>query len=430
MPHLFRLNLNNKIIMKKMYISLITLFAIGCTETETITEIVEVEKIVTETVTVTEVETVTVTNNVYVLPEEYSFTRGGVSTVYYTGQTARVGMATELKSAMNNTAKTKDQIDTMFASGTGFTDPTLDASGKNVRGKTAASPVASATVKPLFDGWIDEFTNTVAPAVTAGTTAASGVAGSYTEADGSRTVKVTAKGFELNQVFSKGLIGALQVDQIVNNYLSFSKLDGAREDNDAGIYGYKNDQAENYITKMEHYWDEGFGYLYGLDSQFKPGLGDPAIGRDTANLNYYLNKVNSQSNEEGISDKIYNAFIAGRAAIVNKDYTERDKQAGIISAEISKVVGYKAQSYLVDGAEDITNGDWADALHALSEAYGFILGLQFTKDSSGNPYMTNDEVNDLLSRLSAGDGGFWERTAEELTAMAAEVATATGLTLP
>ena len=103
-----------------MYITLITLFAIGCTETETITEIVEVEKIVTETVTVTEVETVTVTNNVYVLPEEYSFTRGGVSTVYYTGQTARVGMATELKSAMNNTAKTKDQIDTMFASGTGF----------------------------------------------------------------------------------------------------------------------------------------------------------------------------------------------------------------------------------------------------------------------------------------------------------------------
>ena len=181
---------------------------------------------------------------------------------------------------------------------------------------------------------------------------------------------------------------------------------------------------------MEHYWDEGFGYLYGLDSQFKSGLGDAASGRDTANLNYYLNKVNSQSNEEGISDKIYKAFIAGRAAIVNKDYTERDIQAEIISAEISKVLGYKAQSYLVDGAEDITNGDIADAMHALSEAYGFILGLQFTKDSSGNPYMTNEEVNGLLTRLSAGDGGFWERTSEELTAMAAEVATATGLTLP
>ena len=87
------------------------LIAIGCTETETITEIVEVEKIVNETVT----ETVTQNVNVYVLPEEYSFTRGGVSTVYYTGQTARVGMATELKSAMNDTSFTEDKIDTMFA---------------------------------------------------------------------------------------------------------------------------------------------------------------------------------------------------------------------------------------------------------------------------------------------------------------------------
>jgi hypothetical protein len=395
-----------------------------CSETETITEIVEVEKIVTETIT--QLETVTVTNTVYVLPEEYSFTRDGVSTVFYSGQTARLRMASELKSAMNNISYTQEQINNMFSSGTGFTDATLDASGKNVRGKTATSPIAQSTVRPLFDSWIEEFATVVAPAVTAGTTASSGVAGSYTEADGSRTVKVTSKGFELNQVFSKGLIGALQVDQIINNYLSFSKLDGAREDNDAGIYAYTHPAAtEASITKMEHYWDEGFGYLQGLDSQFKSGLGT-APNKDSANLNYYLNKINGQDNEAGISDAIYNAFIAGRAAIVNKDYEERDKQAGIISAEISKVIGYKAHYYLVGGAEDITNGDWASALHALSEAYGFILGLQFTKDSSGNPYMTNTEVNDLLSRLSAGDGGFWERTVEELNTMAEEVATATG----
>ena len=412
--------MNSKILLYSTLLMLLT----KCSETETITEIVEVEKIVTETIT--QLETVTVTNTVYVLPEEYSFTRDGGSTVFYTGQTARLRMATELKSAMNNTSYTQEQINNMFSSGTGFTDATLDASGKNVRGKTATSPIAQSTVRPLFDSWIEEFTTVVAPAVTAGTTASSGVAGSYTEADGSRTVKVTSKGFELNQVFSKGLIGALQVDQIINNYLSFSKLDGAREDNDAGIYAYTHPAAtEASITKMEHYWDEGFGYLQGLDSQFKSGLGT-APNKDSANLNYYLNKINGQDNEAGISDAIYNAFIAGRAAIVNKDYEERDKQAGIISAEISKVIGYKAHYYLVGGAEDITNGDWASALHALSEAYGFILGLQFTKDSSGNPYMTNTEVNDLLSRLSAGDGGFWERTVEELNTMADEVATATG----
>ena len=88
--------------MKKMYFTLIMLIAIGCSETETITEIVEVEKIVTETVT--ETETITQNVNVYVLPEENSFTRGGVSTVYYTGQTARVSMDTEIKSSMNETA--------------------------------------------------------------------------------------------------------------------------------------------------------------------------------------------------------------------------------------------------------------------------------------------------------------------------------------
>ena len=410
-----------------MIVGIATIF-FSCTETETITEIVEVEKIVTETVTVTETETVT--QNVYILPEEYSFTRNGLQTVYYTGQTARLKMATELKGHMNDNSKTKDQLDTMFNSGTGFNDSTLDSSGKKIGNKTASSPVASATVKPLFDGWIEDFTSNVAPAVSAGTTASSGVSGAYTDTrdDGTtgRTVKVNAKGFELNQIFSKGLIGAFQVDQIVNNYLSFSKLDGAREDNDNGVYGYKNDQAENYITKMEHYWDEGFGYLYGLDSQFKPGLGDAATGKDTANLNYYLNKVNSKE-EPGISQKIYDAFIAGRAAIVAKDYDERDKQAGIVSAEISKVIGYKAESYLRDGAEDITNGMWADAHHALSEGYGFILGLQFTKNSAGNPYMTNEEVNSMLVRLTAGEGGFWERTPEELNTMADEIAQATGL---
>jgi hypothetical protein len=44
--------------------------------------------------------------------------------------------------------------------------------------------------------------------------------------------------------------------------------------------------------------------------------------------------------------------------------------------------------------------------------------------------MTNQEVNALLERLTDGSGGFWERTPEELTVMANEVALATGLTLP
>ncbi len=200
-----------------MYILSVTLLLFSCTKTE-IKE-VEVERIVTNTLT----ETVTVTNTIVIAPEEYSFTRNGISTVYYTGQTSRLKMATELKSAMNNLSSNQVGIDNMFNQGKGFSDSSLDASGKKIGNKTAASPIASATVKSMFDAWITEFTSVVIPAVNDDITASSGVAGSYTEADGSRTVKVNAKGFELNQIFSKGLIGALQIDQIVNGYLSFFK---------------------------------------------------------------------------------------------------------------------------------------------------------------------------------------------------------------
>ena len=414
--------------MTKMYTTLfISFLFIKCTpEPETIIEY----QIISEVETVTVTETVTEVQNVIVAPEEYSFTRNGVSTVYYTGQTARLKMATQLKSAMNDLSYSQTRLDSMFNLGKGFSDHTLDASGKKVGNKTAASPIASATLKPLFDGWIEEFTNVVVPAINQDVTASSGVAGSYTEADGSRTVKVNAKGFELNQIFSKGLIGALQLDQIINGYLSFSKLDGARQDHEDEIYAYTfPGQTTASITKMEHYWDEGFGYLQGLDSQYSSGLGDHTTGRNTANLNYYLNKVNNQANEEGISERIYQAFTIGRAAIVAKDYDERDRQAAIISTELSKVIGYKAQSYLRDGAEDIENGDWADALHALSEAYGFILGLQFTKNTAGNPFMSNQEVSELLESLSSGDGGFWERTPSELNLMADQIREKTGLSI-
>ena len=227
-------------------------FLSSCTKTESFPDTDELEMVVNEN----DLETETTTEMTYEIPENYTFTRNGVSTVFYTGQTARLKMATELKSGMNDTSFSTERLKNMFNSGTGFVDSALDETGKNVGGKTAASILASATVKPLFDGWIDAFTTVVAPAVVSNTTAESGIAGSYTEADGSRTVKVTAKGLELNQVFSKGLIGALQMDQIVNNYLSFSKLDGAREDNDNEAYAYTYPgELEASITKMEHYWD-------------------------------------------------------------------------------------------------------------------------------------------------------------------------------
>ena len=404
--------------MSKIF-SLLILFIlpISCAKEDATIEYKTIEKIV-EVEVPGETITKTVVVNNPLPPDSYSFTRDGVSTVFYTGQTARLNMAVELGNAVGRKPSefTEAQIKTMFNDGTGFTDSTLDASGKKVGNKTGASTYSSATIKPLFDGWITDATSNVFPAWNSD--ASSGVAGQITDSGSDpRTARVNAKGLELNQVFMKGLIGAFAADQIINNYLTSSKLDGAKDDNDAGVLHYTSPNAtEANVTKMEHYWDEGFGYLYGLDKQTYPALGKGVL------LNKYLKKV--EGDEPGVSKKIYAAFALGRAAIVAKNYTLRDQQAQIVKSELSKVIGYKAAYYLRSGGAKKTAGNNADAFHALSEGYGFILSLQFTQDQDGVPYMSNAEVNAMLSELMAGNG-LWDRTEAELEAMATKIDAAT-----
>ena len=344
--------------------------------------------------------------NVVTPPTTYKFERGGKSTVSHGGQTSRLKMASELYSGMKNSSSTKSGLNNMFNNGTGFSDATLDASGKKVGNKTFASSVASSTVKPKFDAMITDFADNVIPNWT--TTAANGTAGKMT--DSKRTVYINAKGHELTQVFTKGLIGGMTTDQILNGYLSAAKLDTGtnRADNDAGTVVPGKD-----YTQMEHYWDEGFGYLYGEEAD----VTNPTLGNGVL-LSKYASKVDG-SNSPGIGKIIYDAFIMGRAAIVAKNYTVRDAQANIIKIHISKIIGYKAHDYLNDYVTKAAAGTPADAIHALSEGYGFVMSLQVTNDGTGNPYFTNSEVNAMLAKLD----NFWTVSSADCTAMANDIKT-------
>ena len=92
--------------------------------------------------------------------------------------------------------------------------------------KTASSPLASATVKPLFDAMIADFVDNVIP--NWASDASNGQPGVLT--DPTRTIRVNAKGHEVDQTFIKGIIGAMAVDQIINNYITPYQLDsGTRE---------------------------------------------------------------------------------------------------------------------------------------------------------------------------------------------------------
>ena len=168
---------------------------------------------------------------------------------------------------------------------------------------------------------------------------------------------------------------------------------------------------------MEHYWDEGFGYLYGLETDVEA----PAYsGNGSVLLNKYAGKVNTAGDVNMTA--VYDAFKAGRTAIVNMDYTERDLQAAIVKEHISKILGVKASNYLREGADILsgTSPDMADFFHSVSEGYGFVLSLQFALDGSGNYIYSNNEVNSMLDTLMNGNG-LWEVDAATLTLMADDI---------
>ena len=341
-------------------------------------------------------------------PSSYSFTHDGASTVSYGGQTARLNMASELSSALSSNV-TEAMLNDMFLNQNNpFADADLNASTKNIGGKTAnaAEPTISASeqaaVISAIQGWFTTYATEVTPIIEGNAIdnpAAAGVAGWVDNRELDR------KGLEYDQVVVKTLIGALCLDQVVNAYLSPTKLN---VDN--------TDRSEGH-TAMEHHWDEGFGYVYG---KFGPENAEGDLSTDGL-LGKYVNKAGFETEKEAI----FNAFVAGRAAIVAMDYDERDAQAAIIKQNLSKVVAQKAVDYLEGAASDVASLN-ADYFHGLSEGYGFIVSLQFTNDGNGNAYMTHQECMDMVADLEAGNG-LWDRTAEELTDMAAQVRAAAGL---
>lgn len=353
-------------------------------------------------------------------PATFTFTRNGESTVSFSGQTTRIKMGEEFVSALKKPTETIESLKGKFAHAEGnadFSDAALNTSSKSIRSKTAASSdffsantTDASAIKAQFDGWIKGQVDEIFTAWN--NDAAIGVAGKIQEAGGGSTRYVNAKGLEYNQLINKGLIGALMVDQIVNNYLSTSVLDEAsnKVDNDNGVLA----SGKNY-TNMEHKWDEAFGYLYGTDDATKPELNKDSF------LNKYLSRVEGDTDFTGIAQEIYDAFKLGRAAIVNKDYTTRDVQAELLKEKVSEIVGVRAVYYLQQGKNNLAT-DKASAFHDLSEGIGFIYSLQFTrKPNSKEAYFTKADVDGFMAMLLAGNG-FWDITPEALDTMSAIIA--------
>ena len=360
------------------------------------------------------------------VPESYVFTRSEASTVSFGGQTTRIKMGQELLSNFNTPTNTIDDLNGMFAHVEGnidFEEDALNASDKSLRSKVAASAdyfSTNATDQALIRADLDGFLNAQVTEVYPNweVSAEAGTAGQLADED--KTRYVSADGLEYNQLFAKSLIGSLMTDQMLNNYLSTAVLDEA--DNVANNDGDVVEEGSSYTT-MEHKWDEAYGYAYGLNADAANPNAD--LGADSF-LNEYIERANSDTDFEGIAVDIFNAFKLGRAAIVAKNYEVRNQQAEIIKENISKVIAIRAIYYLQNGklglADETPN--YGGAFHALSEAYGFIYSLQFTrKPNSSDPYFTKDEVDAFLTDLlDDGENGLYNVEATTLDSISEDIA--------
>ena len=369
----------------------------------------------------------------YTVPETYTFSRTGVSTVDHSGQTFRLLMLEEMgdyiKSNATNSTKVQSSIlsDMYKNANNQFLNAALNTSGKQLKDKTASSydyftlyygggsVVEQTNVRSFFETQFDN-----AQTASNGGVASAGEAGYYI--DGTSRRLFADNGLEPQQILLKGMMGASFMDQIVNNYLSINKLDAGtnRNNNTNKVF----ELGTNYTT-MEHAWDEAYGYVYGADNLTVT----PNVFKFWSS---YINQVAADSDFGTIKEDLSLAFRKGRAAIVANDYATRDKQIDIIKSKLALVPAVRSVYYLQEGKAKLVTDNGAKAFHALSEAYGFIMSLRYTnKPGTNNPYFSKAEVDTMLATLVSGPNGLWDvdNLSTKLDSISEQIAARFGFTV-
>lgn len=321
------------------------------------------------------------------VPATYEFTRDGKTSVDFGGQITRQDMLREINDYLFSattpgTVLNKQKLLGMYNNANNaFTNTALNTSGKKLSDKTSASDAHAANAGVAQQYLIDILNRAAEASAKIAPVATKGNSGIVTNLTTNKVYFVDEKGIEYTQLFQKSVMGAVFMDQLVNGYLSNTKLNVDNE---------KLEDQKNY-TKMEHHWDEAFGY-FSKEKDFKL-TGDPNPG-------YWGNYVRGIEEPFKSGSKVYEAFRRGRAAIVAKDYTERDKQRDIIRNEIELVCAVKAAYYLQESKKKMAEGDIAGALHGYSEGLGFIYSLRY--GASGK--VSAAKSQEWMDKLTGGDG--------------------------
>lgn len=348
----------------------------------------------------------------YEIPATYVFTDdAGNSTVDYSGQTARLNQLQELTTYMKTantpgTALSEEQLLEMYSNkngeGSDYFTAAAKSPGKQLKDKTARG---NTIYQEKFENLLKDLAEVSATTEADEYAAENGTPGVIQSGD--KQYLVGAKGQEYAQLIEKGLMGAVFYDQIVNAYLGAEKMN---VDNETAV----DPENGKFYTVMEHHWDEAFGY-------FTSAIDFPANGTDR-----FWGKYSTTVDEQlGSNEKIMNAFLKGRAAVSNKDYTTRDEQIAIIRQELEKVAAGVGIHYLNGSISNFA--DDAVRNHQLSEAVAFIESLYFTTEATAA--VSGSEVDEVLSHLQDDEDeyNFYDVTISDLNAARDKLAEYAGL---
>ncbi|GAA4346185.1 DUF4856 domain-containing protein [Hymenobacter saemangeumensis] len=258
-----------------------------------------------------------------------------------------------------------------------FAAAALNTSGVQLRDKTAASfsEANASTVRTYIDTKLNEL---AVASQSVNNTAVRGQAGRIGR------YLVDGNGYEVNQVIQKALIGALLLDQIDNVLLGSNGLNA----NNSQLVSGKT------YSELEHNWDMAYGYM----TTNAIMTTDITLTPRERFLAGYLNEKNGTA-----SPAVYQAFLKGRAAIVNNDLTTLKAQSDIIRTELEKTIAKSAVSYLTNWKSHST---LEAKTHALAEGLGFIYSLRFCSKFGADAAWSDSVLRGLMS----GSQGAWDLT--------------------
>lgn len=303
----------------------------------------------------------------YTIPTSYNF-----SNTNYTVSSTRVAMMGELINYLRTTHTTTTltqptisatKMQNMFInSASQFTDNALNSSGLQLKDETNnIFQFVTETEANFVDAEAASITSAANPTTT---TASSGTKGKLISP--SRAILVNANGYEYKELVEKGLMGAMLYDKAMNKLNNIGTFD--------------NTTIVNNQTAQEKAWDEAFGY-FGVPVSFPTS---------TTGLKYWGSYCNSVNSAIGSNSLIMNAFLKGRAAISNKDYTARDEAKNAVIANWEKVAAAKCISYLKGAKNNLS--DQATLHHNLSEGYGFVKAFKYNSSKT----ISDSDINLLL----------------------------------